>query len=207
MNEYHKINSIYKRDMTKPNNPFIIGEFAEPEIAYLQNNQWEWTEKIDGTNIRVMYVGGEVKFGGKTDKADIPKHLLAKLNLLFPAEKLAAVFGETDACLYGEGFGYKIQSGGNYIQNDVDFYLFDVKVGNWWLKRDDVAGIAEKIGTNPPVVICHGTIHEAIKYVKRGFKSQFGTADAEGLVLRPAVELMSRSGARIITKVKCRDFQ
>jgi ATP-dependent RNA circularization protein (DNA/RNA ligase family) len=209
MNEYHKINSIFMRDMDKPGSPFIAGKYAAAEIEYLKNNQWEWTEKVDGTNIRIMYVGGAVSFGGKTDRAEIPAHLLKRLTEIFNNDNMKQAFGETDVCLYGEGFGYKIQGkvGIDYLKDKVDFYLFDIKIGNWWLKREDVAGIAEKLGLLAPVVVGYGTIDEAIEVVKRGFKSAFGTADAEGLVLRPTVELLSRGGERIITKVKARDFK
>jgi len=217
MNEYHKINSIFKRDMTKPNNPFIIGEYASPEIEYLKDNKWEWTEKVDGTNIRVMYNGSIVTFGGKTDNAQIPTHLFAKLQSTFlnpdKLVKLTELFVKdelpTQVCLYGEGFGYKIQGkvGIDYLQSDVDFYLFDIKIGQWWLKREDVMSIAEQLGLRRPVIVGYGTIDEAIAVVKGGFKSAIGTADAEGLVLRPTVEFMSRAGERIITKVKCRDFK
>jgi ATP-dependent RNA circularization protein (DNA/RNA ligase family) len=208
MIEYNKINSIFKRDMTKPNNPFIIGEYACLEFQYLKDNQWEFTEKVDGTNIRVIYRDGKVEFAGKTDRAEIPKHLIAKLISLFTCEKMIGVFGTTDVCLYGEGFGYKIQGkvGVDYLQNNVDFYLFDVKIGQWWLKRVDVEEIAQKLGILAPVVVGYGNIDDAIWFVKKGFKSRFGTADAEGLVLRPTIELLSRNGERIITKVKHRDF-
>ena len=209
MNEYHKINSIFMRDMDKPGSPFIAGKYAAAEIEYLKNNRWEWTEKVDGTNIRIMYVGGAVSFGGKTDRAEIPAHLFKKLTETFNNDNMKQAFGETDVCLYGEGFGYKIQGkvGIDYLKDKVDFYLFDVRIGDWWLKREDVAGIAEKLGLLAPVVVGYGTIDEAIEVVKRGFKSAFGTADAEGLVLRPTVELLSRGGERIITKVKARDFK
>lgn len=208
MKEYSKIDSIYKRDMTKPNNPFIIGQYSTPEFEYLHDNQWEFTEKVDGTNIRVMYQGFAITFRGKSDKAEIPAHLLVKLQKLFTPEKMTAAFGTTDVCLYGEGFGYKIQGkvGVDYLKDDVDFYLFDVKIGEWWLKREDVQDIASKLGILAPVVVGYGNFDDAIFLVKQGFKSAFGTADAEGVVLRPTVDLMSRSGERIITKVKTRDF-
>lgn len=214
MKEYHKINSIFKRDLTKKNKPFIVGDWAEPEFGYLQNNKWEWQEKIDGTNIRVMLNSGEVIFGGRTDNAQIPAHLVTELqNKFLTIERkqlLKEVFGEEwkDICLYGEGFGYKIQGkvGVDYLKQGVDFTLFDIRIGNWWLKREDVYGIADRLGLSRPAVIGYGTINEAVELVKTGFKSHFGTADAEGLILRPTVELLTRDGDRIITKVKCRDF-
>ncbi len=33
---------------------FKDGEFAQPEFETLKDVQWEWTEKVDGTNIRIM---------------------------------------------------------------------------------------------------------------------------------------------------------
>lgn len=214
MKEYIKINSIYKRDMSKKNSPFIIGEYSEPEFEYLKDNQWEFNEKIDGTNIRVMLSGNDIVFGGKTDNAQIPAHLYTKLSELFlTVEKkklLHEIFGEDwkDVCLYGEGFGYKIQGkvGVDYLTDKVDFCLFDVKVGKWWLERKNVYDIADKLGLLRPIVVGYGTLDEAIQMVKKGFKSSFGNANAEGLVLRPTCELSKRNGERIITKVKCRDF-
>jgi ATP-dependent RNA circularization protein (DNA/RNA ligase family) len=215
--EYHKINSIYKRDMSKPNAPFIIGKWAEPSFDYLQNNKWELTEKIDGTNIRVMFNGKDIIFGGKTDNAQIPSHLVNKLNELFltlPKKKLLSkMFNregqESNVCLYGEGFGYKIQGkvGVDYLINEVDFCLFDIKVGEWWLERENIKEIAQTLGLKTPAIVGYGTIHEAIALVKKGFRSSFGTAKAEGLVLRPTCELKTRGGQRIITKIKVRDFK
>lgn len=213
--EYHKIDSIYKRDMTKPHAPFIIGQWADPAFDYLQNNQWEFSEKIDGTNIRAMFDGENITFGGKTDKASIPAHLVNRLNELFLPHKdlLKETFkpkeGEkTDVCLYGEGFGFKIQGsvGGAYLGAEVDFCLFDVRVGNWFLQRENVYDIARKFGLKTPAAVGYGTLLEAVERVKKGFQSSFGNAEAEGLVLRPTVELRTRGGQRVITKVKTRDF-
>ena len=84
--------------------------------------------------------------------------------------------------------------------------MFDVKVGGWWLKREDVEGIASKLGIKVVPVIGSGTLQQAIDFVKNGFKSEWGDFIAEGLVLRPLIELKARSGERIITKIKHKDF-
>ena len=201
--------------MTKPRVPFLLGEWAEPEFDYLQNNQWEFTEKIDGTNIRIMFDGENIAFKGKTDDAQIPSHLVDKLQELFLPRKidLQKIFksggGLIDVCLYGEGFGYKIQGkvGTDYLSTEVDLCLFDVRVGNWWLERQNVYDIAGKLGLKTPKIVGYGTLPEAIELVKTGFESGFGTAQGEGLVLRPVVELKNRGGQRIITKVKTGDFK
>ena len=212
MTEYHKINSIFKRDMTKPKKPFIVGEYSDPAIEYLKDNQWEWTEKVDGTNILVMAKSGVIYCEGKTDNAQIPNHLYARLREIFSltdgcGAKLLDAFNN-DVCLYGEGFGYKIQGkvGIDYLKDQTDFYLFDIKIGDYWLEREKVIEIGKLLGITVPVVVGYGTIDEAIRLVSGGFMSAFGTAEAEGLVLRPVVQMFDRKGNRIITKIKYRDF-
>ena len=220
MNQYHKIQGLYKRDMDKdsPNyGKFIIGQYSRPEFELLKDIQWVWTEKIDGTNIRVCCYTHplieEIEFKGKTDRAEIPKHLLVKLQELFTKEKVFSIFKldeeMPDVYLYGEGYGYKIQSGCKYFggKKEVDFILFDVKIGNIWLKREDVEDVANKLRIKVVPIIDRGTINESINLVKTGFKSTFGDFVMEGLVLRPKHELLNRRRHRIITKIKYKDFE
>ena len=204
MKKYHKINSIFKRD-EKGN---FTEEYSMPEFEYLKDNKWVFTEKIDGTNVRVMWDENKVSFGGKTDNAQMPVFLFEKLQEIFTAEKLKGVFNEDVVCLYGEGFGARIQKGGgNYIKDGVDFILIDVKIGEWWLKRESIEEIAEKLGIRIVRVVGSGTLQEAIDLTKSGFNSEFGNFIAEGLVLKPEVELSARNGKRIITKIKHKDFK
>ena len=212
MKQYHKIQTIFKRDMTN-NGKMIIGNFSLPEIEYLKDNQWVFTEKIDGTNIRVMWDGKNVTFGGKTDNAQMPVFLLYKLQELFEGTAKKKLFKEffdyenPQVCLYGEGYGAKIQKGGgNYIKDGVDFILFDVKIGDWWLQRKDIEEIAEKFNIKVVPIIGEGTIDDMIEKVKSGFDSQWGNFKAEGIVAKPKIELKSRRGDRIVTKLKYRDF-
>ena len=209
MIEYHKIQSIFKRD--ERTHKFIENEWSLPEFDYLKNNEWVYTEKIDGTNIRIGWNGFDMEIGGRTANAQIPTFLYQRLIELFTKEKLESTIpvGDDvlDAMLCGEGYGAKIQKGGgNYIPGGVGFILFDVKIGEWWLKREDVADIAQSLGINVVPEVGRGTIGDAILEVKNGFTSTFGNFMAEGMVLRPAVELKTRGGHRIITKLKNRDF-
>ena len=216
--EYPKINTLFKRD---EKNVIIPTEFSEPEFEYLKDLKWEATEKVDGTNTRVILnpptesSGPTLEFRGRTDNADMPKHLVKKLSELFELDKLLSIFSSEDkpldnqVILYGEGYGMKIQKGGNYIPDDVNFRLFDIKIGNWWLKRDACEEIATKLGIDIVPLISYMTIDEAIEFVKKGFKSTIAynkDYDAEGLVLKTPVGLLSRSGKRLITKIKTKDF-
>lgn len=207
MSEYHKIQSIFKRDMTSKRKTLIEGDWTLPEFEYLASNVWTFTEKVDGTNIRVMCGVGQVEFGGRTANAQIPAQLVARLNDRFLPiqDKLREIFN-ADAVLYGEGYGAKIQKvGGNY-RADQDFVLFDVRVGKWWLQRADVEDVAQKLGIDTVPVIGEGTLHDAVAMAKAGIRSTWGNFEAEGIVARPKVELMTRGGDRLIAKIKCRDF-
>lgn len=218
MKEYHKIQTLFKRD--EKTKQIIEGNWTLPEFQYLKDNKWVFTEKVDGTNIRVMWDGIHVTFGGKTDAASLPVFLLYKLQELFEGtskkELFKQKFGEgnealmTDplkVCLYGEGYGAKIQKGGgNYISDGVDFVLFDVKIGDWWLQREDVEEIANIFGIKVVPIIGEGTLQDAIDLTRKGIKSQWGDFIAEGIVARPKSELKTRRGDRLITKIKHRDF-
>jgi len=207
MNEYHKIQSIYKRN---ERGKFLEGQWAIPEFQYLKDNSWVWTEKVDGTNIRVMYDGSNITFGGKTDNAQIPASLVTNLNNMFMVIEKREIFKEKfqdGVCLYGEGYGAKIQKGGGNYKAVQDFVLFDVRVGSWWLKREDVEDVAKSLSIDVVPIVNVGSLHDAIEFTSKGFKSKWGEFNAEGIVLRPTVELSTRSGRRIITKVKEKDFK
>jgi ATP-dependent RNA circularization protein (DNA/RNA ligase family) len=196
MNKYPKINSIFKRD----DNGKFTSEYSCPELEYLKDNQWEFTEKIDGMNIRVAFEEGKLCIGGRTDNAQIPAFLFSKLAEIF------ASYAEEGMTLYGEGYGSRIQQGGGYISDGVGFILFDVQVGKWWLKREDVEVVAQKYNIPIVPVIGRGTLADAVAWCQVPFPSRVGKRDAEGIVMRPVVQLLERNGERIITKVKVRDF-
>ena len=208
MNEYHKIHTVFKRDPATKYKTLLICEWTLPEFAFLAKNQWDFSEKLDGTNIRVMFSGGKVTFGGKTDRAQIPAQLTEKLIERFYEQTslFETLFSDADVCLYGEGIGPKIQKGGGNYRKYQDFVLFDVKIGEWWLQRKDVQDIADSFGVEIAPIIGAGTLYEMVYKVKDGLKSTWGDFQAEGIVARPTVELKNRAGNRIITKVKCRDF-
>ena len=207
MTEYHKIQTVFKRDMSSKRKTLLEGEWTLPEFEYLANNQWVFTEKVDGTNIRVIFKDGGVLFGGRTDAAQIPAQLVARLNERFLplVDKMGEAFPE-GAVLYGEGYGAKIQKMGGSYRPDQDFVLFDVLVGRWWLRREDVEAVARNIGLDVVPVIGEGTLHDAIAMARNGIRSTWGDFEAEGIVARPKVELVSRNQDRIITKIKSRDF-
>lgn len=210
MNKYHKIWTVYKRD--ESTHKLLEGVYSLPEFEYLALNDWMFTEKVDGTNIRVIWYGECIGYHGKTDNAQMPLFLREKLthtfSLVVENGKMLELFGnEATVCLYGEGYGARIQKGGGkYISDGVDFVLFDVKIADWWLRRQSVEDVADKLNLRVVPMVGIGTLPEMVELGREGFKSNWGDFQAEGLVAKPMVEMFSRKGDRIITKVKYKDF-
>lgn len=208
MTEYHKIETLFERD-TNGTKKLIEGVFRNDTVKYLANNDWYFTEKIDGTNIRIHWDGRKVEFAGRTDRAQIPKPLMEYLTNTFDSieaeEMFEQKFGENDVILFGEGYGPGIQKGGAY-RDDVSFILFDVQIGDTWLKRDSVEDIATAFGIDIVPIVFVGDIKEAVDFVKTKPKSTIGTANMEGVVGRPVIEMKDRLGKRVIVKIKVCDF-
>jgi hypothetical protein len=209
MQKYPKIQTVFLRDPETNHRYLLEGQYALPEFDYLCDCKWNFTEKIDGTNIRVDWDHEEKRkrIGGRTDNAQIPVFLLDKLHDLLPLEKFEESYPDTPMTLYGEGYGAKIQKGGgNYIPDGVSFILFDVLISDFWLKREDVHDIADHLEIDVVPEFGSGTLYEAVDMVREGFLSKAGSQVAEGLVMRPEVELRTRRGDRIMSKIKYKDF-
>lgn len=205
MKPYHKIPTVWKRD---PKTKFVIeGQYATPELRYLAHNRWLWTEKVDGRNIRVTWDGdGWIGWEGKTDDAQTPATLVHRLYEMFTERlPLFSIF-EGPVCLYGEMYGPEATKGSSRYSDTPDFVLFDVKIDGWWLERHNVEDIAERLDLKVVPILGVGSLSGMIDYVRGGFKSTWGDFTAEGIVAQPAIPLVARSGQRIITKLKCKDF-
>jgi hypothetical protein len=211
MKQYHKIQTIYHRKPETNFKELMEGVWAMPEFEILKDITWVWTEKIDGTNIRVMWNGSQVTFGGKTDAAQIPAALVKVLEETFTADKMKTCFAEGgEICLYGEGYGNRIQDGKNYLTNGVNFILFDCWIDGFWLTRENLEDIAAKLNIGIVPIMGTGTLLAAVEFARKGYYSTIAENKAymaEGLIMKPQVELLNRRGHRIITKIKYRDFK
>lgn len=213
--KYHKIQSLYKRDLKTKR---FTTEFSRPEFEYLYGLQWTGFEKINGTNIRIEFDqiaeldnDLDIAIYGRGENSQIPPGLLYKLGEIFIEEKMEHTFGrpESPVILYGEGVGPKIQPPGERNSKDFDFILFDIRIGRWWLLQDDVTNIAKSMGLKRAPEIFEGDLDSAEIAVQCGFPSRIAddfTLPAEGLVLRPKLDLFARNGDRIITKLKTKDY-
>ncbi len=210
MKEYHKIETLFERDM-EGSKKLIEGKFRNECVEYLKDNKWMFTEKIDGTNIRIHWDGHSVSIGGRTDNAQIPGVLVQRLNELFLGETNAQIFeqkfAENPVTFYGEGYGGKIQSGGAY-KKEQDFILFDIMIGDVFLERENIENIAESFNLKVVPIVMTDTIEKAVEYVKTKPKSLIAIEEkeSEGLVGVPLARLVDFRGNRIIVKIKTCDF-
>jgi hypothetical protein len=211
--EYPRIETLYERDPVT-HKVMIPVELKNPVYGLLK--AWEWTEKIDGTNIRCLYrppggggLGPTVEFRGRTDNAQVHPKLYEWLRGHILPNKLAEIFPLVPVVLYGEGCGAGIQKGGVYGP-EPRFVLFDIRVGERnWLGYEMLCETVAHLG-DVSVVPYYGmkTLAEAVREVQNGVRGLLGPEKytAEGLVGRPQWPLFDARGRRLICKLKTRDF-
>lgn len=211
---YPKIETLFNRDERFK---VIPGDFRREEFAII--NEWVVTEKIDGTNIRVQFsadpFSGEtlIAIRGKSDNAQVPQPLFDILTAWAASkcEQITKIMSQHDLmtyCLYGEGYGPKIQSGG-YYRADQGFILFDVNAGGSWLDPQQVLSTAMDLEIDCVPVLGVDTTEAIVDLVRSGTlmtTTALETRPAEGVVCRPRVPLTDRRGERVIWKLKAKDF-
>lgn len=208
MNEYHKIETLFERDPKT----FKVYPDKLRHPVYGIIKTWQFTEKIDGTNIRVIWKEGKLSFGGKTDSAQIHADLIKHLYELVDPAKLAEKFPGGDVVIYGEGYGAGIQKGGGAYSQTKRFILFDVLVdGKWWLDWANTCDVATFLGLDTVPYIGELTLEDAVERTRAGFPSALAARNgqhiqAEGMVGRPIETLFDKKGSRIIIKLKTKDF-
>jgi len=212
MIKYQKIITPFERDTTGTKK-LIYDKYINQTVEYLKDCIWECTEKIDGTNIGIVWDGYSVSFQSRTENTGIPYYLQNTLHNIFGGDVNEQLFeqkfGSMKVILFGEGYGYKIQKRGrHYIPNDHSFILFDVYIPekDLWMKRESIEDIAQTFNVKAVPIVMHCTLEQAIDFIKIKPKSLLGDTVMEGLVCKPLVELRDRMNERIVVKVKVKDF-
>jgi hypothetical protein len=202
----------------KQTNKVKKGQWSDPIFDYLQNAKFIFTEKLDGTNIRLIYqpeqeyhsesgqpLKARVSIKGRSDGAQVNGHLVDWCKTL-DVEKFVTVFGHRAVCIYGEGVGSGIRKGGLHY-GPTHFRAFAIKGPHGFYRADIADDILRKgLGLQVAPVVLEATLNEGIEYMKTGFRTQLGpnpnTFQAEGLVGVPTVPICKPNGERIIVKLK-----
>jgi hypothetical protein len=204
--EYPKINTIWKRESEKPCR-IIVGEYSRPEFESV--NRWHVTEKIDGTNVRVVWDGEKVEFRGRTDNAQMPTKLMLHLQQAFTVDKMRDRF-TSPVILFGEGYGAGIQKGGGNYSPDQKFILFDVLIDKWWMEPDSVQAIAASLDIFYVPKLGTMNTEDIVSMVANGQISASyisSLAKIEGVVCRSVPSLFNRKGERVMWKIKVKDYE
>jgi hypothetical protein len=189
--EYPKINNLYKREHDGPEKGRIIyGEYTEPEFESI--DRYLYTEKIDGTNVRIIMnynclFETEITILGKTERSVFTPESLEYLKSMFSVEKLLEIF-DAKTTIFGELFGKGIQEpqGSKYNPDGYSFMIFDILMEDnenvWWLEFNNVQDIAKKIGVETVPLIGIGNKEEIFDFVKNEYKSRISEQSIEGIV-------------------------
>lgn len=216
---YPKTYNLWKRFENPPEMRGVMdrSKLSMPELGAVDS--WHVTEKIDGTNIRIMLRPGNNKqhpwrvdfFTRKgTDKnitqSGAKKYLTDTFTLenIFRAVDVDKLEPKTMVVMYGELYGPGIQKGGGNYGSSIEYALFDVLIDDWWLEPRVVQSMAEKMEIRyPPVIWEDVTKEKIISFV--GF-SDVGSLlspdhEMEGVVARASPTMLFR-GSRSPIKFK-----
>lgn len=208
MKEYHKIETLFKFDNDTKK---YTNEFYNKSVELLKDNQWIFTEKIDGTNLRIFWDGHKLQYGGRTNNANFSEEQNNYIKENLVNENIEILFEQKfqnkEVYVFGELFGVKIQNGGLYTENQgISFRVFDIEVDGVMLTYDSTVGLANELGYQCVPLVFIGTIDYAINYVLKHFTSTFSSAELEGVVGKPIGDFRDRLGKRIVVKIKRRDL-
>lgn len=229
---YGKTENLLARD--EETHKLIPGQYRSR--AFEQVGHWLLTEKIDGTNIRVVFnreTGYDVR--GRTDAASLPPLFVEEALPGLSADRLLAAIDEIDPkgkaygmVVYGEGYGPGIQKGGGAYAKKKSLRVFDVLLlredgsGDLWGRFEDVEVVANLTGLlTVPVISSWVNTESIISYVQSGPLSIVGAASdpdgylagtagtfpvMEGVVARTDPYLFTQWGGRVMFKLKGKDL-
>ena len=132
------------------------------------------------------------------------EELTARFKTLFPKDKVS---------IYGEAYGGKAQGMRDTYGPNLQFVAFEVKVGDCWLAVPQAEDVATNLGLDFVWYTRVPTDLEEINRLRdqdsqQAIKNGMGEGHkAEGVVIRPLVELTKNNGERLVVKHKRDDFR
>ncbi len=211
--KYGKFSSPFKKDEKFLNTT----EMAQQ----LPNGEWIITEKIDGTNIRIIltkpeegkreiHIASRKLILNKDDKGS-KSYLdcIKEVNL----HKIEEYFKDVDSTviIYGEGYGAGVQKGGIY-SSIKNFRVFDIRIGEAYQDFKYVKKVCIDNQLNiVPIIDTIKTItyEECINRLKSNNETLIkeGTGGKlEGIVYKFEPVLLNKYKERLIFKAKFKDF-
>ena len=214
--EYPKLKNLHKRD---PADNKVIDEFTDEIFSpeQLGNAGWTWREKMDGTNLRIIWDGHRAEYRGRTDRAQFSDGQTVFLDekIKSPAfeELLEQTFGNTEAALYAELIGNKIQGNPHKIDG-YEIRVYDAFVAGWWLLPVNVDELANDLGLDSAEIIGVapiGHMHQGMKDIASMAEALEGEAEPleyiEGIVGTAPGSVLGRDGTILRVKLKLENYK
>lgn len=210
--EYPKIPTIFER---QEDGSKLLDEtkFSRESLEYLKDNTWLGTEKLDGTNIGIVWDGHKVHIQGRTEDSSFSalqfEYLMEKFGGGDNEELFEQNFGEKPVVFYGELVGKGVQAcGGCYCPDGYRFIMFDIYFpgSHVWADKAALLSFSDMFGVEYTKPVISGTLEACVNFVKNMPKSTYGNLLMEGIVARPYIEMFDNRGRRVITKIKVCDF-
>ena len=211
--KFEKINSPFKKDDKFKNLPELSQE--------LPLGKWILTEKIDGTNIRIILTKPE---DGRRNIFIASRNLILNQDDINSRQymdclkdvnlyKLVEYFKGVDSTIiiYGEGYGAGIQKGGTYSKKK-NFRVFDIRIGRVYQDFCYVRKVCVDNQLNlVPVLrgitrISYGGCKRFLKDFKETLIREGDGGKPEGFVVKFEPVLFNKYNERLIFKVKFKDF-
>jgi len=164
-------------------------------------------EKIHGTSANIKFKDNKVSLHPGGCGYDAFKSLF---NIEHLTKKFKELFN-CDVTVFGEAFGGKIQGMSGTYGKELNFIVFEVRVGTTWLDVPNAENVAHKLGLEF-VDYCkipanlESIDKERTKPSSWAIKKGIKDKKREGVVLRPLIELTKNDSSRIIVKHKNEDF-
>ena len=213
--KYAKFSSPFKKDDKWLNTP----EAAQ----YLPIGRWIVTEKIDGTNIRIILTKPDEEGNRET-------HIASRKLILNPEDKTSKQYMDclkevnlhkikeyfndvnSTVVIYGEGYGAGVQKGGIYSK-EKNYRVFDIRIGEAYQDFEYVKKVCIDNQLNVVPVMCelkeivYEECLDALKIFQETLIKEGDGGKPEGFVYKLEPVLLNKYKERLIFKVKHKDFK
>ena len=191
-----KTKTLFRRD---DNFKVMTDHFTDDR--YRQVTDWLVTEKMDGMSVILSTNDG---FHGRSPRTQFQGKTLAFMEQAM--HSVAYRFFQKDienVDVYAELVGPQVQ-GNPHNLTELQLFVFDVRIGDYWLDWHNVKDVAEKAGLQTVEVKGRWTMPHIIADVKA--RKAHGDGYFEGYVARTDPYLYDNQGNRIVWKLKGTDF-
>ncbi len=212
--KYDKFSSPFKKDDKWMNTK----ELAQ----WLPSGKWIKTEKIDGTNIRIILTKPD-------EEGNREIHIASRKLILNPEDKSSKQFMDcikdvnlnkikehfkdinSTVTIYGEGYGAGVQKGGVYSP-DKNYRVFDIRIGEAYQDFEYVEKVCidNQLNVVPIIEEINSINYAECLYSLEQFKDTLikegHGGKPEGIVYKFEPVLLNKYKERLIFKVKFKDF-